>query len=498
MLYPKDKTMNRNWLHYFKRNIFFLIFIISGCNQTQKEIITTQTNGSTYNYDLSPEGADYIPNYLILDQINSSLFKVDLSGSPEPFAVEKWTSSEDSLEWVFTLKNDLKDGNNKDLKPTDWKDGIQKIVKRMKSPEKMILLSKLHGWNEYINGKIDFPITCNDKTRQIIFKFKQKPEGILEYLTMPILGFWKFDSNGNTQPTGKYFVKSSSKGEVNLQVHEAFKGQVSAEKIRVKSIEVSDCEKYNVTKNEILIPSKSCHINSSEASIIKSTPSLMAFVEINTSSQLINEELRGSIYQTLIKIRELLPIDQTSELKTTSIFYDYQVKEKNITDEAKIQTCTNNKLKVITNGSITGKSQTTTQFIIDSIKETHKCDIDLVIISDSKEFIQAIHDRSYDIRIGSVDAGTNPGKWVTEMMFCTRQGISFLDPENDICVKIKSINENDTDQIGSIVNKSLSKHKHIIPLYNKSFVIYTGNEIDTKSISTNTPSIRLDLVRVSK
>jgi MarR-like DNA-binding transcriptional regulator SgrR of sgrS sRNA len=490
--------MSSNWLLHFKRNTLSLIFLITGCNQIQNQITITQTNGSSYNYDLSPEGADYIPNYLILDQINSSLFKVDLSGSPEPFAVEKWTTSEDSLDWVFTLRNDLKDGNNKPLNPTDWKDGIKKIVKRMKSPEKMILLSKLHGWTEYIEGSRDIPIISNDETRQIILKFKQKPDGILEYLTMPILGFWNFDQNGNTNSTGKYFIKSNKKGEVKLELHEAFKSQVSVEKIKVNSIEVSDCGKYRISKNEILIPSKSCHIDSTETSIIKSSPSLMTFAEINTSSKLINEELRKSIYKTLIKIREQLPIDKDSEIKTTSIFYDYQVKENPITNEEKIQECTKDKLKTITNGSITGKSQNTTQFIINSINKVHKCDIDLVIISDSKDFIQSIHDRSYDIRIGSVDAGTNPGKWVTEMMFCTKQGISFIDPNNDICTRIKPINENDTDQIGTIINKSLSNYKHIVPLYNKSFVIYSGNGIDTKSISMNTPSIRLDLIRLKE
>jgi MarR-like DNA-binding transcriptional regulator SgrR of sgrS sRNA len=359
--------MSSNWLLHFKRNTLSLIFLITGCNQIQNQITITQTNGSSYNYDLSPEGADYIPNYLILDQINSSLFKVDLSGSPEPFAVEKWTTSEDSLDWVFTLRNDLKDGNNKPLNPTDWKDGIKKIVKRMKSPEKMILLSKLHGWTEYIEGSRDIPIISNDETRQIILKFKQKPDGILEYLTMPILGFWNFDQNGNTNSTGKYFIKSNKKGEVKLELHEAFKSQVSVEKIKVNSIEVSDCGKYRISKNEILIPSKSCHIDSTETSIIKSSPSLMTFAEINTSSKLINEELRKSIYKTLIKIREQLPIDKDSEIKTTSIFYDYQVKENPITNEEKIQECTKDKLKTITNGSITGKSQNTTQFIIDTV-----------------------------------------------------------------------------------------------------------------------------------
>jgi hypothetical protein len=191
-----------------------------------------------------------------------------------------------------------------------------------------------------------------------------------------------------------------------------------------------------------------------------------------------------------------MDINTDSEIKTTSVYYDAQVSSKTLISHEKIiPKRIQKKLKVLTNGSNTGKSKNATEQIIEAIKKAHQCDVELIIENDTKALFSRIHNRDYDVRIGTVDAGTHPGKWVTEMMFCSKQGISFIDPMDEICSGLKNLSDKDSEAVGKLVNETIAKHKSLIPLYNKSFLTYVGEDLDPKTVTSNTPSIRFELIK---
>jgi len=458
--------------------------------------IITMTLGDHFVFSLTPEASDYLPNYLILDQINCSLFKINLDGEPVLSAAESYEVSSDSLVWTFVLKKDLRDGYGTELRPSTWINGIKAILKDVKNIETMILLSSLFNWSNFLEGRCDLPIEINDEERTIKFKFYKKPIGIQEYLMMPILSFWSFDEEGKLKATGKYFVANLKKSVITLKVFESFEEEVGINEFTVRSINLTSEQDYHAARNEIIIPSKSGIINPKNTSIVKSTPTWVSFVEINPYRPFINEDLllQASLYQTLKEAREQYSINENFEFKTTSIFYDCQNHEANEEKVAKKKI--NTKLKAVTNSSIVQKNNNLASYIVEYIKKNHACEIELMYSDKSEFYLNTILNRDYDIRIGTVDAGTKPGKWVTEMMFCTKQGISFIDKENEIENLIKKIPEESIDEIGRIVNNALSKHKCIVPIFNKAFVVYVGTNIDTKTVSANNSSLRFELIRL--
>ncbi len=441
-----------------------------------------------------PENADFIVNYIFLDQLLSTLFKVSINGKPEPFALKKWKSSEDGLNWKFHLKDDLSDENGTKLTPSYWCKGIIGNLTRLHNKENMLLLSKLNGWENYIKNNGSFPVKCNDSENIIEMNFIERPEGILEMLTMPILGFWKFDSTEKFVSTGVYKVESLTESEAIIKKNKN-NLKTNIDTVTFRIVHPTKTSLITGKQNEIVFPiEENEHLNA----ILKkhvSTPTQVAFIEINSSSKSFNNpETRKFLYNQIVEYRNNLKLPNDSFIRANSIFFDQQSTfEKHKLQESRFKF---EEITIVTTGSIQKNSRNTVNDLTNLLKP-YTTSIDVKVIGSDEFPRRSMYERKYDIRVGSVDAGTHADYWVSNMMFCTKQGVSFIDHNNEICNFLAKNRESSASLIGSHINKTLFENATIIPLYYKGQITYLSKNINPKDISTNSPLVRVDNINLN-
>jgi ABC-type oligopeptide transport system substrate-binding subunit len=102
-----------------------------------------------------------------------------------------------------------------------------------------------------------------------------------------------------------------------------------------------------------------------------------------------------------------------------------------------------------------------------------------------------ISNNYYDIRISSVDTGANFLKEGIEMMFCTKLGVSFPDPNNKVCNLIKNVFDTDVknQEYGQIFEDIIEKQAAVIPLFHSGVLWLQSTDLLplTPSIGTNHP-----------
>lgn len=476
--------------NYHSVLLLSLLLTLTGCFHRKKdEIQFTLVLNSTQPFSLNPESADILTNAIILDHTIETLFKYYGSGEPSRSAVKSYEVLNENKTWIFYLKEGLIDSESNPLTPSYWCNGISEVVKRLPAKENMLLLSHLDGWDNYISGKSKLPILCDDKRNQIILNFKSTPNGVTDLLTNSVLGFWNFKKNKYTDylETGAFKIVNFQDRRVELK-----KEQMSR---IVQVIPYEQIGDYKVASNEIVFPAKPfAHLLKSSRAI-KTSPSKLLFVEINPFSKKFKDiNIRNYVSGLLINLRSKLKSIPLELIESNSLYLDVKKPiEYNFDSNLRLKKFPN--LKIVYSATSTNEAMDglIREFISNLTEDPH-----YIYSKPTDLYLKAIQTRDFDIRIGAVVSGTYPDKWVTEMMFCTLQGISFIDHKNEICNLTKDVKTSiDLLEYGERINSILSKNKTLIPLFNSSFLLYIGEGIDSH-VSAANPSVRLDLVKLKE
>lgn len=459
---------------------------------THKSLIFSFVSDEKKKFSTSPELADLMHNMIVLDHVLATMFKTSGTGTPRRSAITAWSSSPDGLTWELTVKSGLKDAKGSSLTPTYWCEGIKKNLQKLPSPEKMILLSGLNGWSQYIENKSAFPVICDDDKMKLTFAFKEKPDGILEYLSMPILGFWNSTDNETFVETGDYRLKSITDSSVELS---PVRGANPIEfDVIIRSKTYKDISIEGMKPNEILFPLKPIESLINKSRSLKTSPTRLVFAELNPKSKsLSSSNIRERVFEALYRYKKNEPNSDTNATQTSSIFFDSTegfvepIPKKDIT---KIKL-----LRVLVSGGkpTTPNSDYIHRMISISLSPLVN-EIEMIYSASGSSYKETVALRDYDIRFASVDAGTFPDKWVAQMMFCTKQGISFVDYNSEVCNFLSKESNSDPMAIGIHINKTISQNFTILPLYNTSYLLYLGEHINDSKISSNSPLIRFEQV----
>lgn len=462
----------------------FSILLLTACENKQVIKFSFVRNPSK-TFSLAPESADLLQNLFVLDHLIATLFKNSGTGSPEPSAVDHYVTSEDKKNWKFKLKNSLFDPYGNPIKPSDYCKGILEIIPRLPNIKDMILFSKLKGWSAFIEKKRSLPLHCDDKNNVIEMSFESNPDGILDYLSMPVLGFWKKQNKSDEfSETGSFKIKSISDNSVVI-----YNNNLEAQ---IGIITPDQIEKHQISPNEIIFPMRSYSNLEKGSTLIKTTPTKLIFMELNPNSDFFrSKDARRSFIQEIYRHRDLLK-ELTPELIVSKSFY-FDVKESSLllgkTEQIRQLTKT---IDLLFSGS--NSNNIVAGLVLESVKKvTNKTSISYS--SGTPDFLQRINKRQYDLRVGSVDTGTFPNYWVTEMMFCTNQGISFIDHESKVCNMLRKHKGASSLELGNELNKIIKEQATLVPLFHSSHLLYVGIGIDGH-ITSNTPLIRLDRLKI--
>lgn len=464
--------------------LVFSLLILTSCENKQVIKFSFVRNPSK-TFSLAPESADLLQNLFVLDHLIATLFKNSGSGSPEPSAVDHYVTSEDKKNWKFKLKNNLTDPYGKPIKPSDYCNGIQEIIPRLPNTKDMILFSKLKGWKAFIENKQQLPILCDDKNNLIEMSFESNPDGILDYLSMPVLGFWKkINKTDKFSETGSFRIKSISDNSVVI-----YNNKIEAQ---IGIITPDQIENHQISPNEIIFPMRSYSNLEKGSTLIKTTPTKLIFMELNPNSDFFRSiDARRSFIQEIYRKRDMLK-ELTPELIASKSFY-FDVKESNLvlSNSKQIKPITKT-IELLFSGS--NSNNIVAELVLESVNKITN-ETNIIYSSGTPDFLQRINRRQYDLRVGSVDTGTFPNYWVTEMMFCTNQGISFIDHESKICNMLRKHKGSSSLELGNDLNKIIKDQATLVPLFHSSHLLYVGLGIDGH-ITSNTPLIRLDRVKI--
>lgn len=478
--------------------VIFLALQFFGCKKMNDTVVYTFVRNSAPGFDLKPSNADTLTNFLILDHLIETFFKIGPTGQPEPSAVESWSSTEDLLNWTFVLRKGLKDENGFALKPSYWCLGIQNIIPTLPSPQNMILLSKLDGWNSYLKNEGAFPAVCDDEKMSISFKFLKRPDGIKEFLTMPVLGFWSLNTPASSFiSTGAFKLTSFSPKEVNIERRIKTDDPNEFNKARIRSKTSTEAEMMDVSTFELVAPVEPINHLKKTSRIHKSSPTQLIFTELNDSanSNLSDINTRRYLFDLIQRFKKEPTNLSDDAVYTESVFFDYQPNTDHAQTSIDIDKVLIPKLRILVAGSGVGATQGFTNRLIENVLKKVSKETEIQYMSGDDESWKLVTDRKYDVRIGAVEAGTFPDRWVAEMMFCSQQGISFIDPKNKFC-NFMTKNPNATpSEIAQKLSTIMDQEVTLLPLFNKASIHYVGLEIDDSTISANSPLVRFDRIK---
>lgn len=475
-----------------------LIFMSIGCSKQDSPITLTLGRTPVVEFSVLPEESDFLSNFILLDHLVETLFKNSQSGTPEPSAVKDWSSSSDQKEWKFTLKRGLVDEKGKELSPSYWCEGIQKVLKRLPRQENMILLSRLEGWGKFLKGERDFPVNCNDQEFTISFKFTEKPEGILDYLSMPVLGFWSGVDRDSFVASGAFRITKYSASEFQLARNGNTKENMFSRAV-IRSVSAEDIQKNGIAKNEIIMPVEPVDELKQDSTLVKAYPTQLVFAEFNDSksSILASDKTRRELYAAVARFKNEDLKFSDDAVRSDAVFFDVQPPIKfDATSQVSAKVP---KLKVlVSKGGGIGTTRAVVDGILKQVLPKFTDQLEVVELDTSDKMWQIVINRDYDIRIGAVEAGTHPNKWVAEMMFCSHQGITFIDPQNKICQGLKGLKDTEGDKVGALLNRVTAESYVLLPLFNKSALLYVGKGIDDSGVYAGSPMPRLDRLKVAE
>ncbi|MDC1175654.1 hypothetical protein OAT67_09660, partial [Bacteriovoracaceae bacterium] len=124
-------------------------------------------------------------------------------------------------------------------------------------------------------------------------------------------------------------------------------------------------------------------------------------------------------------------------------------------------------------------------WILGLLKEIEKAfgiNIDIVgpDYSNPNWITMARENKSYDLRVSSVDTGTRAHPWLIEMMFCGKFGVSFPDLDDRICDFTKSNFEMELEDFEKNIENLFKKNIAVQPLFFDSM-----KKIISKNISAS-------------
>lgn len=452
-------------------------------------------NPNSSFFSLKLEDSDFSSNQLILNSLVGTLVKYDLSGKISPYLAESWSVSDDRMKWIFRLKNNLSYSDNISIDALLFKSVLESnISKMLKTSDAVIVFDKLNGWHEFVNGESSgiSGIKVNS-TNEIEFDFLTYPGDVIEALRMPAFGLW-IENNGVLQSTGSYELELYSKSKVIIKA----KKNVQCE---FKLIEFNFTNNFDPASEsaEIVIYKVPYYQQYADYprffSVLSAPTRFEGFVLSPYKINLFNDIKNRKIFQNVVNSfwPEIVKSKNLFATARTDLLEDSDLKSHVLTSETKLTFAFERAL-------YSDQELDDYKKIINSFLKGSNIEFEFVFKdnNNSGDFFKKTDSNSYfDARITTVDVGDWPDQFVLNMMFCTKLGVNFPDPNNSICSFLKNIKNDNFDQLAvDRLNKIIFDEAIIIPIKHHSEKWLVSNKIDPNTFPATTVYPRFDLIKL--
>lgn len=250
--------------------LIMMVFVLSGCYSEETVSYKSEEKVLVYSIEKIPE--TLINSEETVDRENDvicSLFEglveMNESGDVIPSLCQGWKVSNDGLEYIFKLREDIKWSNGEKITSFDFIDYFKYILSPDNENYKLDELYTIEGAKDYKNGVCNFEnvkIQATDK-KTIVITLNTCDEEFLKKLSKPVyrlrdvsepLNYYK-DNYSKIRYTGAYIISNTSATDITLKRNDYYLDDaISMEKIKIKeqqSVE-ADFASYNLENIDIV------------------------------------------------------------------------------------------------------------------------------------------------------------------------------------------------------------------------------------------------------
>lgn len=469
----------------------------------------------TVNFSLSPLKSDFWDNLIVMEQVVGTLVKYGQFGSYEPFLANKWEASLDERRWVFYFRPSLFDERGESIDAKKFSSSFRTLLKVYSASYEPPVFKDLEGWEDFRDNKADkLGVTALD-SHSLEFRFKVRPSGLLEFLSMPYYGYYNqkdFDSTGKWKDelqitsTGAYRVAEAKSDYIILTARNDWPtlGPDSPNRVRIFSSAVDDL-KFDKAVATIVSTKGAIEVNPRGFTSIDSTPTLLTGFIISPFLEPFNDRQARLAFRTVIrdcvkKMKSSRGISRFSKhiYPTTD---DFSVEISEFDDAIRVLRAVGPMNIKVFQYSTNNEDLWETNLILNSIGEK----IGWTFEIETPEKIgpswqkKATSNRVYPIRKAVVDVGGHPENWVIEMMFCSTLGVSFPDPSGEVCKLVADYQSNKSfDRVDYQMRlfDAIEREASVVPLFHSGFTWLVSDRVSLEDLSPTMNVPRFDQIGV--
>ncbi|MGV3152560.1 ABC transporter substrate-binding protein [Sarcina ventriculi] len=469
--------------------LIMMVFVLSGCYSEETVSYKSEEKALVYSIEKIPE--TLINSEETVDRENDvicSLFEglveMNESGDVIPSLCQGWKVSNDGLEYIFKLREDIKWSNGEKITSFDFIDYFKYILSPDNENYKLDELYTIEGAKDYKNGVCDFEsvkIQATDK-KTIVITLNACDEEFLKKLSKPVyrlrdvsepLNYYK-DNYSKIRYTGAYIISNTSATDITLKRNDYYLDDaISMEEIKIKeqqSVE-ADFASYNLENIDIVSSPPVLSLDKGEMhTAVEYYPSNVIKVLVFNNENNITSDIRfrkGLFDGIFLEILDSYMIKYNlgmwavndiayNDLLNKSLYLtkEYEVNEKpKLKENAKqLLNQLDTRKKVV---SLVGKNISENKIISEFIKNTFQDEYDIsveITLLDDNELENYLKEKKFDIYIDDFDLDT---------------------------YKLSN------DYILEELNESLRDDYSIISLYYKNFLWCKSSKIDNLYIDAN-------------
>ncbi|MFH1653153.1 MAG: ABC transporter substrate-binding protein [Pseudomonadota bacterium] len=473
-------------------------------SNTNDNVLTFVETNRNSPPSFNPKDSDIISNMLYMESLVGTLIRFQSSGRYEPYLAQKWEVSSDQMKWDFFLTRDLRCADGIEITADQYIRSLKQLFKLYLKKSRIPVFEKLRGWSDFVNGD-DFSLGLEvvDKLH-LRFIFDKRPEGLLEYLSMPFYGFYSPNNFANSD--WKHNAEIISSGACKLTFVDKNRVVLTKRKdwfsvkedtpsiIVFESVDYkSALDKYSNSKH-VIIAEYNDLIDNIPYNFIRvhNTPThLLSLVLSPYIKNVFDNPKNRMLFKNKIRKGQNKIAFNSKNSMLSKSFYPLhsQIEQTDLFKDERIIPRSNAKLKIIFISTILESERNYIEQLIGKVLDDENIPYEFITVDQSKpKWLDLLHsNKEYDLRVCKVDIGGNIENWVIKMMFCSKLGVSFPDPTDRMC---KLVSEQEQKGLYSVdnqyikdFNKIIEADSVVIPLYHTGLTWLFTKDINIQKYS---------------
>ncbi|HAG91470.1 MAG TPA: hypothetical protein DCL41_06345 [Bdellovibrionales bacterium] len=471
-------------------------------------------------FSINPLHSDSMSNAVVMDALVGTLVKFGNAEKFEPYLASSWEYSRDQLEWKFPIRQNLTTKNGFLINAKTYVDSIQRQARVLKSWGSLLQFDRLEGWQEFKNSETNkISGIYFTEQNEVVFKFVRKPKLFLDLLNCAYFGFYSpenYDENENWKLSqdfdfsGSHFLTKldAKKNEISIEKREGWFSNLeeTPKKITFKFVQ-SVNQSINSSKIQIFQTGDIDHVDNSKFSIIRAPHEFLCALVLSPkrNSGFKNLNARRAFAKKLRKNLKRLDFQSMRAEISDRFCADNKVPDdvvhKVLNSEENFE-FKDAQLTLVNLASVLSVSESD-QLIEKIVQTLNEMNIALKILSPAEIgegwMEKVLSDEKFDMRLVSVLAGKEISNLNNELMFCTKMGVRFPDPNGRMCDLIREyeLAERDVDEnYEQAFYEILYDEACVIPILNLRTSWIYSNSISIQPSAFVPPYPRFDRLRL--